>query len=435
LHSYGYDDLHRLTSANHPAGSALDVKNEVFAYDSVGNRQSDAVRAYYTYDTANRLNEDSLYSYTYDLNGNRTGQTEKATNAHTTYGYNVENQLISATMSDGTVANYKYDALGRNFEQNIMTSSGVSTLRYLYDGLAITAVLDGNNNLISQFTHGPRMDEPLIIKSSNSADYYYHADGLGSITGLTNSNGEVIETVEYQAYGKPVIKSHEGTILDRSLVGNFYLYTGQAYSYTLGLYFFKARELDQNTGGFIQEDIATQIWDPMALNKYGYALGNPNKYVDPDGMTAIYIDIERSIETNQSTIGRLSVNMNRMGYTLELPWRNNTEEISRIPAGRYIAKPARFSIGGYRAILLSGTNPRSGVYIHIGNYPWNTHGCILPGEGYGKDSVGEGGTSAGTLKKLLQVYDEVAERDRLLGQTNYLGQPLTYFIVTIKEKP
>ena len=69
-HTYGYDNLHRLTSANHPPLSHVDTINETFAYDAVGNRTSDASGTSFSYDNANRLMGDPTYTYTYDANGN-----------------------------------------------------------------------------------------------------------------------------------------------------------------------------------------------------------------------------------------------------------------------------------------------------------------------------------------------------------------------------
>ena len=42
VHTYGYDDLHRLITASHPHDSEVETKNETFSYDAVGNREADA---------------------------------------------------------------------------------------------------------------------------------------------------------------------------------------------------------------------------------------------------------------------------------------------------------------------------------------------------------------------------------------------------------
>ncbi|MGH7404492.1 MAG: hypothetical protein ACREJA_01240, partial [Candidatus Methylomirabilales bacterium] len=80
--------------------------------------------------------EDSNFTYTYDENGNLTSKTSKANGEVTTYTYDGENQLIRVDRP-GTVAEYRYDALGRRIEKVV---NGVST-RYAYDNEDIAAEL------------------------------------------------------------------------------------------------------------------------------------------------------------------------------------------------------------------------------------------------------------------------------------------------------
>jgi len=163
-HSYGYDDLHRLISASHPS-----LPNETFAYDAVGNRTSDAVMTDYQHNAANRLLENSSYTYTYDNNGNLTGQTHKVTSEHTAYAYTSENQLKQVTLPDGLVVTFKYDPFGRRIEK----ASPGGTTRFIYDKEDVLAILDGGNNLIASFTHNRGIDKPLIMKANDNNSYFY----------------------------------------------------------------------------------------------------------------------------------------------------------------------------------------------------------------------------------------------------------------------
>ncbi|MGI0025602.1 MAG: hypothetical protein ACREA4_10730, partial [Nitrososphaera sp.] len=94
--------------------------------------------------------EDSNFTYTYDENGNLTSKTSKANGEVTTYTYDGENQLIRVDRP-GTVAEYRYDALGRRIEKVV---NGVST-RYAYDNEDIAAELDGANTITALYIHGP----------------------------------------------------------------------------------------------------------------------------------------------------------------------------------------------------------------------------------------------------------------------------------------
>ncbi len=96
-----------------------------------------------------------------------------------------------------------------------------------------------------------------------------------------------------------------------------------------------------------------------------------------DGKFTITIDRNMTC-SDQSTIGRLLVEGNEIGRTLELPWRNNESNISRIPEGIY---SARIRSDGERRwrIELQDVQDRQWVQIHVGNYPKQIEGCILVG--------------------------------------------------------
>ena len=283
-HSYGYDDLHRLITADHPAQSNLAVKNEVFNYDAVGNRLSDAVITNYQHNAANRLTENSSYTYTYDANGNLTGQTEKGSNAHTTYEYNSENQLISATMPDGTVATYKYDLRSRRIQKDVVVNSVLSTSYYKYDNADIIAIQDGNNNVTANFTDGSGIDEPLMIKKGQG-NYYYHTDGLGSIITLSDNAGTIVETIEYQAYGKPVFKDASGVVIPKSALSNIYSYTSREYDDETGLFYYRRRYFNPLEGRFLSEDVEDgDTKNPITFDGYLYVSDNPINNTDPMGL-------------------------------------------------------------------------------------------------------------------------------------------------------
>lgn len=93
-----------------------------------------------------------------------------------------------------------------------------------------------------------------------------------------------------------------------------------------------------------------------------------------------------------ATRGLLYVD-DKVFHTLELPWRNNQNDISCIPPGTYTAKfLERSTSGRYRNVYwLQNVPGRGGVLIHSGNIPAHTKGCILigkkPGELEGQPAV------------------------------------------------
>ncbi len=70
--------------------------------------------------------------------------------------------------------------------------------------------------------------------------------------------------------------------------------------------------------------------------------------------------------------------------TLELPWKDNKENISCIPEGTYKGKLVNSPKHGI-CYELQDVPDRTDVQIHIGNYPKDTLGCILVGTEFGGD--------------------------------------------------
>jgi YD repeat-containing protein len=60
-------------------------------------------------------------------------KTDRATQAQTAYSYDSENRLIQASLPDGTVPAYKYDALGRRVEKSTGAVTGPTVTRYIYE--------------------------------------------------------------------------------------------------------------------------------------------------------------------------------------------------------------------------------------------------------------------------------------------------------------
>lgn len=267
---YRYDTSNRLITAE-PIPMNM-AEAEAFVYDKNGNRRYDREAKDYKYDAANRLLENSTYTYTHDQNGNLTGQTHKSSNGTITYAYNPENRLSNAVNPKGIKSEYKYDPLGRRIEKTVDSN----IRRYVYDNEDIIAILDGSNTPIETFTHGPGIDEPLIMTKPDGANYYYHADGLGSITALTDDKGETAQTIKYQSYGKPVT-----AIYDQAAARNPYYFTAREYDPETGLYYYRARYYDWRRGAFTQEDpIGFNGGD---TNLYRYTANQPVNYTDPDG--------------------------------------------------------------------------------------------------------------------------------------------------------
>jgi len=239
--NYTYDVLNRLTQAVNPLPTN---PLETFNYDPVGNRATSNQNGASTFNSANELNEDANFTYQYDNNGNMTRKTAKVGGAVTQYEYDAENKLVRV-VSPSNTANYKYDGLGRRVEKEVIAGT-TTTTRYVYDNEDILLELNGSNAITARYTHGPGIDEPLIVERAG-ASFYYHADGLGSITELTNQSGTVAQRYTYSSFGK----------IESQLDPNFvqpYTYTSREFDRETELVYYRSRYYDPTTGRFTQED-------------------------------------------------------------------------------------------------------------------------------------------------------------------------------------
>ena len=157
-----------------------------------------------------------------------------------------------STQQISTQYQYRYDALNRRTTKRFVHTQDPAqnySHHYLYDGNAIIAILDHEQNLLSTLTHADSTDTPLSITNELTAEtYYYHTDHQGSITHLTNSIGEIVETFAYDGTYGTILEHHK-----TEETYNPYCYTGREFD-SKELYYYRARYYDPTIGRFISQD-------------------------------------------------------------------------------------------------------------------------------------------------------------------------------------
>ena len=281
---------------------AHDANPTTFSYNSAGNRISAKEKAKsseYSYNIRNHLTEDDAYIYNYDERGNLRVKVSKANKRTTLYTFNLFDQLTQVKVYKSTQQqylleqyDYSYDALNRRVEKSYLSTQEthfdkLSDLaskqsyshHYLYENNNIIAILNQNQDLLATLVHADTIDTPLSIQNERTGErYYYHADHQGSITHLTNEDGDIVETFTYDnAYG---------TILEHTKeeeTYNPYCYTAREFD-SKELYYYRARYYDPTLGRFISKDpIEFMAGD---FNFYRYVGNDPVNYTDPSGLEA-----------------------------------------------------------------------------------------------------------------------------------------------------
>jgi RHS repeat-associated protein len=261
--NYTYDPLYQLTQVSQSA-----TTTESYSYDPVGNRLSSLGVSSYTTNTSNELTATSNAAYTYDYNGNT--QTKTDSTGTTTYTWDFENRLISVALpGTGGAVSFKYDPFGRR----VYKSSSSATSIYAYDDRGnLIEETSATGAVVARYSQGLNIDEPLAMLRASTTSYY-QADGLGSITSLSNGAGALAQTYSFDSFGK--------TTPTGSLVNPFQ-YTSRELDTETNLYFYRARYYDPSAGRFLSED-------PSATsgreNLFQYVGNNPLNLYDPSGLS------------------------------------------------------------------------------------------------------------------------------------------------------
>jgi RHS repeat-associated protein len=263
--SYTYDDLYRLTKEEITEAGSSTSDSISYVYDPVGNRLSRTstvpgiVAQTFTYDNNDRLNTD-----VYDDNGNTVGSDGN------TYDYDFENHL---TDQNGGNVSIVYDGDGNRVSKTV---GGVVT-EYLVDDRNLTGYAQVVEEIVNDtmervYTYG--LD--LISQQQPSGVSYYGYDGHGSVRLLTDTNGNITDTYDYDAFGN-LIHSTGST-------PNNYLYSGEQNDPNVGFYYLRARYYIVKTGAFLNLDTYEgNKYDPHSLHKYLYAYADPTNNSDPSG--------------------------------------------------------------------------------------------------------------------------------------------------------
>jgi RHS repeat-associated protein len=270
--SFGYDNIYQLTGATLTCDQGSPCpQDESYTYDLVGNRLSDFNGTTYTYNNPwNRLDAVAPQipgDYSYDNNGNLIS-------FGTNYYWDFENRLTGATTSDISGVGFQYDPFGRRIQRlpYVESVNYSNSVNYLYDGPNIIEEVDSNGHPLARYSQGPSVDQPLSMTRSGVTSFY-EADGLGSITSLTNSAGSITDTYTYDSFGN--LTTSNGTTI------NPFRYTGREYDAETGLYYYRARYYDSSTGRFISED---PIRFRGGIDFYAYVGNDPANLDDPLGL-------------------------------------------------------------------------------------------------------------------------------------------------------
>jgi len=267
VETLSYDALSRLIRVD--VNAAMGSLTEAYIYDAVGNQTSRTLNGGtidLTYDANDRLIQEGTTTFTYDDNGNPIFKlTENGTDE---FGYDDENRLINVVNQGGTLT-FGYDPDGNRVEAMRFGRQH----RYLVDtNRPFAQVVEEMGDQRKTYVYG----QDLLSQTHETETHFFHVNGLGSVTSLSDEAGIISDTYRYHTYGKLV--ASEGN------TSNEYLFAGEQYDADLDMYYLRARYYRPDSGRFLTIDSwPGEQRKPMTLNKYLYGLANPANMIDPSG--------------------------------------------------------------------------------------------------------------------------------------------------------
>lgn len=271
---YEYDEISRLKRLKHTRVSTgtlhedfqyeYNLDDEITKITSLASAPlTPQSKTATTADAANRIGQFGAASYSFNQEGQTTSKTDSS--GTTNYQWDVRGRLKQATLPNGTVVSYGYDAFNRRISRS--ANSVTTTFQYDVDDVVIDRGSDGSNN---DYLNGPDIDDKLRQTGGIYGTLYFLSDKLGNTAALANASGILNEQFQYEAFG-----SNSGSIRTR------YTYTGRERDDVSGLVFYRARWHDTQQGRFFSED-PIGFWG--GWNFFAYVGNNPIGRKDPLGL-------------------------------------------------------------------------------------------------------------------------------------------------------
>ncbi len=271
--TFGYDDQDRLISYL-PANSS-----QSYSYDANGNRTGQTIGGSSYTQTINANSNRQTASTgptptanSYDATGNQTGD------GSTTYSYSDRGRLASVT-KNGITTSYLYNGL----EQRVVKSgtnvpSGAT--RYVYDEAGhLIGEYDQSGNAIQETVY---LGDTPVVTIKNATPYYIYADQIDTPRVITDTSNLMVWRWDQTDPFGATLPDENPTSLG-SFTYNL-RFPGQLYDAETGKHYNANRDYDPASGRYVQSD-------PIGLNggqwsTYSYVGSDPAGSIDPEGLAA-----------------------------------------------------------------------------------------------------------------------------------------------------
>jgi len=406
--NFQYDNLARLTQwsqvdtnnnlSNEATNSGVQIGARTYQYDELGNITYKSDLGYYRYNNgANGARPHAVTSivdnagktvasFTYDSDGNQKSSTINGKTRTIRYSsFDKPLQIIQGNNS----VNFYYNADRSRFMRVDKTGNTKTTTLYLghYEVVSVQTGTDikttskvyvGNDTIHTENNTGGKQD------------YYLLKDNLGSITGITDSSGDVLKRYHYTPFGEQedvtkVTQKQHAVSLNKSKQQDSHVaasitnqgFTGHEEVSSMNLIHMNGRMYDPLLGRFLSADPHIQTPDnSQSLNRYTYCLNNPLALTDPSGFFSwhdlvddigkIFHQIGHAIDqvlTDKYIGALLQIAASAVAITFQQYWLLPVVAMTEANAAG----------GGFTDVL------QSGVFSAFSELSWGFAGALLHG--------------------------------------------------------
>ena len=196
-------------------------------------------------------------------------------------------QLATATVNGESIS-YTYNSDGIRTSKTV---DGVTT-DYLVDGSTIVA----QNTVYDTLWFLYDSDGTRAGFTYHDDAYYYMKNAQGDVTGIVDSDLNVVVEYSYDAWGKLI----DTTGSEADFIGklNPFLYRGYYYDAETGLYYLGTRYYDAQTGRFLNSDGNIDLENSLTnINLFTYCGNNPVNRIDHTGHSWFNVLIVAAVVT------------------------------------------------------------------------------------------------------------------------------------------
>jgi len=271
--SFEYDALSRLTRVQ--GGPASDSYDYHFEFDGIGNMTlNESARSEPLRHEGARLHSyegpggpQSIYEY--DANGcmrTRPGMTLE---------FDRRDMLVRVVREDSMDVEFAYDYAARRIRKRVR--SGATVQDTIYIGESFEVRPDGTR---IRYISDPEGAATLVVRQGAGTQVLHH-DYLGNTIVVRNTDTGQAREVHYLPYGE--MRNPGGDVGE-------VLFAAKRLDPETGFYYFRMRYYDPSIGRFISPDPIAVVnaergrLRPLALHPYVYALDNPQRYTDRNGL-------------------------------------------------------------------------------------------------------------------------------------------------------